>query len=183
MNFIIIHGVNADPNANWFPWLKNELERAGYEVTLPIFPTPGQSLESWLGVIEKYETKINEETVLIGHSLGASFIMDYLEKTNKKIKAVFLVAGFFKQLGSPFDEINKSFVDKEFNWEKIRNSCGKFFVFGSDNDQFVPLEMTKELAQNLNAELNIISGGGHLNKEAGYDEFHVLFYTILIELE
>ncbi len=28
MNFFIIHGVYANPEANWFPWLKKELKWA-----------------------------------------------------------------------------------------------------------------------------------------------------------
>ena len=172
MNFFIIHGIYANPKANWFPWLKRELESRGHEVIVPKFPTPlDQSLESWHRVFANYENKINEETVFIGHSLGASFILSYLEKTNKKIKAAFLVAGFFKLLNSPYDEINKSFIDKEFNWNKIKNNCEKFVVIASDNDEYISLDMGKELAKNLKAESKIVHNGGHLNKESGYDKF------------
>jgi len=91
MNFIIIHGVYSNPEDNWFPWLKKELEGQGYEVIVPKMPTPlDQSLESWLRVFSNYESKINEETVLIGHSLGSAFILNYLEKTGKKIKAAII---------------------------------------------------------------------------------------------
>ena len=183
MNFIIIHGVYANPEANWFPWLKKELENLGYEVIVPKFPTPlDQSLESWLRAIADYESKINEKTVLIGHSLGAAFILDYLERTNKKIKATILVAGFHKLLSSSYDEVNKTFVDKEFNWEKIKNSCGRFFVFASDNDKYIPLEISQELAENLNAEFKIIPNAGHINKESGYDAFPLLRECIIINL-
>ena len=184
MNFIIIHGVYADPEANWFPWLRTELEKRGFEVIVPKFPTPlDQSLESWNRVFLNYENKINEETVLIGHSLGAAFILNYLERTNKKIKAAILAAGFHKLLGSQYDEINKTFIGKDFDWEKIKSSCNKFFVFASDNDEYIPFEITEELTKNLNAEFNIVTGGGHLNKNAGYDDFPLLLETIIIEVE
>jgi len=180
MNFFIIHGVYANPDSNWFPWLKKELEAQGYEVIVPKFPTPlDQSLESWFRVFSQYENKVNEETVLIGHSLGAAFVLKYLEKANKKIKAGFLVAGFHKLLGSHYDEINKTFVDKEFDWDKIKNNCGKFFVIASDNDAYISLDISKVLANNLNAELKIIHNGGHLNKKAGYDKFPELLNLIL----
>ena len=172
MNFIIIHGVYANPESNWFPWIKKELESRGFEVIIPKFPTPlNQTPESWSRAISKYGDKISNETVLIGHSLGAAFILDYLENTNKKIKAVFLVAGFFKPVGSPYDESIRSFVDREFNWEKIKSSCKSFFVFASDNDQYIPLELSKELAKKLGAKIKIIHGGGHLNRQSGYDKF------------
>lgn len=184
MNFIIIHGVYSNPEDNWFPWLKKELEGQGYEVIVPKMPTPlDQSLESWLRVFSNYESKINEETILIGHSLGAAFILNYLEKTGKKIKAAILVSGFHKLLGSQYDEINRTFIGKEFNWEKIKASCSRFFVFAGDNDEYISLETSNELAKNLNAEMNIVHDGGHLNKKSGYDDFPLLLETIIIEVE
>ena len=184
MNFIIIHGVYSSPDDNWFPWLKKQLEGMGYEVIAPKFPTPlNQSLESWTRAFSQYEGKINEETVMIGHSLGATFILNYLEKADKKIKAAIFVSGFHKLLGSSYDELNKTFVEKEFNWEKIKSSCGKFFVFASDNDEYIPLEIGQELSRNLGAEMNVVHDGGHLNKKAGYDDFHLLLETIIIEVD
>src|SRR3989344_5336041 len=157
MNFIIIHGVYSNPEDNWFPWLKKQLEGQGYEVAVPKMPTPlDQSLESWLRVFSNCEGKINEETVLIGHSLGAAFILNYLEKTGKKIKAAILVSGFHRLLGSQYDEINRTFIAKEFNWEKIKSSCGRFFLFAGDNDEYISLEVSNELAKNLSAEMNIV---------------------------
>jgi predicted alpha/beta hydrolase family esterase len=197
MNFFIIHGIYGHPEENWFPWLKKELEKRGYEVIVPKFPTPiGQSLESWMKVLKKYENKINEETVLIGHSLGAAFILNYLEnvgipmefrvdqkprvfdKTNKKIKAAFLVAGYHELLDNQFKELNKSFVDRKFNWSNIIENCGHFFVVGSDNDEYIPLETTRQLAVLLDAEIHIIKNGGHLNKKAGFEKFPLLLELI-----
>ena len=180
MNFIIIHGIYGHPEENWFPWLKKELEKKGFEVIVPKFPTPiSQSLESWSRVISKYEDKINKDAVLIGHSLGAAFILNYLEQANKKIKAAFLVAGYHKLLSNEFYELNKSFVYKGFNWEKIKNNCSKFFVLASDNDPYIPLETNKELAKILDAELHVLHNGGHLNKKAGYGKFPLLLELIL----
>ena len=184
MNFIIIHGVYSNPEENWFPWLKKQLEGMEFEVIVPQFPTPlDQSLESWMRVFSQYESKINEETVLIGHSLGAAFILNYLEKTTKKIKAAILVSGFHKLLGISYDEGNKTFVDKQFNWEKIKSSCQKFFVFASDNDEYISLDVSNELANNLGAEMNVVHEGGHLNTKSGYDDFPLLLETIIIEIE
>lgn len=179
MNFFIIHGIYGHPQENWFPWLKGELQKKGYKVIVPKFPTPfDQSLESWLRLFSNYENEINDETVLIGHSLGASFILSYLEQTNKKIKAAFLVAGYHKPLDNEFKELNKTFVDKKFDWKKIKNNCGKFFVIASDNDPYIPLEINKELAENLHAELKVIHNGGHLNKKSGFERFPELFEII-----
>ena len=184
MNFIIIHGVYGNPEENWFPWLKKELEQNGSEVLVPKFPTPiGQSPESWLRIFSEFENKIDGNTVLIGHSLGAVFILRYLEQAKKKIKAAYLVAGFFQLLNSPYDEANKPFLEKAFDWEKIKSNCGKFFVICSDNDQYIPLDISRQLSENVNGLLEIVHDGGHLNREAGYEEFPLLLDSILIELD
>ncbi len=179
MNFFIIHGAYGNPEENWFPWLKKELEKKGYEVIIPKFPTPiGQSLESWLRVLNKYDNQIHADTVMIGHSLGVPFILNYLEQTDKEIKAAFLVAGYHHVLENQFKEMNKSFVDKKFNWNKIIENCEKFVVIGSDNDEYIPIETTRQLAFLLDAELRIINNGCHLNSKAGFDKFPKLLELI-----
>ncbi len=179
MNFFIFHGIYGHPEENWFPWLKKELEKEGYEVIVPRFPTPiGQSLESWMKVLKEDEEKIDYGTVMIGHSLGAAFILNYLEQTDKEIKAAILVAGYHELLDNQFKELNKSFVDKNFNWNKIIENCERFFVIGSDNDEYIPIETTRQLSVLLDAELHIIDNGGHLNKKAGFEKFPQLLELV-----
>lgn len=180
MNFIIIHGIYGHPQENWFPWLKAELEKKGFEAIVPKFPTPiDQTLESWLRILSHFEDRINENTVMIGHSLGAAFILGYLEQANKKIKAAVLVAGYHKLIENEFKELNKSFVGKGFDWKRIKLNCGKFFIITSDNDPYIPIEVNRELAGLIDAELKIIHNGGHLNKKAGYDKFPELLKLLL----
>ena len=105
----IIHGAYGNPNENWFPWLKKELESLDYKVISPTFPTPeNQSLENWNKVFEEYKDQLDENTIMIGHSLGCPFILNVVQNTNTKIKAIYLVAGFHTQLDHPIDEINKT---------------------------------------------------------------------------
>ena len=174
----MIHGAYGHPKENWFPWLKERLEKKGVKVYIPKFPTPkDQTLKNWFKVFEKYWKIIDGETIMVGHSLGPAFILNVLERLERgrKIKAAFLVAPFVGLLGIPeFDRINKTFTEKRFNWRKIKNKCKKFYVYSSDNDPYVPLEKGKFLAKKLNAEFKIIRGAGHFNKAAGYTKFQIL---------
>jgi predicted alpha/beta hydrolase family esterase len=89
MNAFIIHGAYGDENENWFPWLKRELESQRYTVITPRFPTPeGQSLEAWLRIMHEYQNKIDEKTIMIGHSIGCAFILNVLERSTHPVKAV-----------------------------------------------------------------------------------------------
>lgn len=181
----IIHGTEGSPEVNWFPWLKQELEKLGHTVFVPEFPTPeNQSLDNWLKFFGGYEKEINRDSIIVGHSLGPAFILNFLERTNRKIKACFLVAGFTGLLGNEhFDNLNRTFTDKQFNWNKIKENCEKFYVINSENDPYVPLEKGKELADKLEVELTILSEAGHINSEAGFIKFEKLLNMIKEELK
>ena len=180
MKVIIIHGSFGNPEENWFPWLKEELEKFGWTVSIPSFPTPeGQNLDSWTKTFEETEAGLDEETILVGHSLGPAFILNVLERIDKQVKACFFVSGFLGKLGNPeFDEINRTFTDREFYWKKIKENCPAFFVFHSDNDPYVSLEKAEELAQNLGTEVTIVQGAGHFNENGGYTKFPLLLEKI-----
>ncbi|MAG60978.1 hypothetical protein CL619_04280 [archaeon] len=179
----MIHGSFGNPDENWFPWLKNQLITAGFEVIIPSFPTPdGQSLKAWRYIFLEFENKINSETIFVGHSLGPAFILDILEKIDVKVKACFFVSGFLGFLeNSEFDEVNKTFIEREFDWEKITSNCENFLMYHSDNDPYVPLKKAEELKKKLKCELKIISGAGHFNEATGCLEFPMLFKEIIKE--
>jgi len=180
MKFFIIHGSYGNPNENWFPWLKIELEKSGHEVIMPTFPTPeGQSLETWMKVFDEYINQIDSETIFVGHSLGPAFILSVLEKIDIKVRACFFVAGWLTQLNNPdFDEINKTFLEKKFDWTKIKNNCEQFYLFNSDNDPYVPSDNAKKMGLNLNVDIITIPNAGHFNKAAGYTKFKRLLDEI-----
>ena len=176
MKVLIIHGAYSRPQGNWFPWLKEELESRGFGVSVPKFPTPvNQSLERWKKVVDKED--IGEDAVLVGHSLGAAFILNWLEEHHAV--AAFLVAGFHRRLGISLDKLNSSFIDKEFRWDAIKGHCGKRFCISSGNDPYIPLDVSRELAEKMGAELALVGNGGHLNKESGYTGFPLLKRMIL----
>lgn len=183
-NIFIIHGSYGNPEENWFPWLKKQLEFLNCKVFVPKFPTPqNQSLETWMKVFKDYEKYIDENTIFVGHSLGPVFILNILEKTNKRIKACFFISGFLNLLGDEtFDKINKTFVDKDFNWKKIKQNCSQFYIFHSDNDPYVPLKEAENLAKNLGTKVILVKGAGHFNEAAGYTKFDILLNMIKKEL-
>lgn len=180
-NIFIIHGAYGHPGENWFPWLKSELGKIGCSVFVPRFPTPeGQTLESWLKIFGGYEKYMNKDSLVVGHSLGVPFLLSVLER--KPAKAAFFVAGFASLLGNRFDDVNKTFVEKDFNWNVIRKNCRKFYIFHSDNDPYVPLEKAEKLAKNLGTGIMLVKNAGHFNEKAGYTRFDLLLERIKNEL-
>ncbi len=183
-NIFIIHGAYGTPKENWFPWLKSKLENLGCKVFVPKFPTPeNQSLENWIKVFKKYEQYLNKNSIVIGHSLGPAFLLNILENLDKPIKAAFFISGFLELSGNPaFDNINRSFIEKNFDWQKIKKNCQKFFVFHSDNDPYIPLEKAERLAKNLGVNMIVVKNAGHFNEKAGYVKFDLLLEKIKLLL-
>ncbi|MBL7055869.1 serine hydrolase family protein [Candidatus Woesearchaeota archaeon] len=179
-NAIIIHGSYGNPAENWFPWLKEALKKIDIKTFVPEFPTPkNQNLEAWNDTFKDYEKYLNQDSILIGHSIGCPFILSVLENTSIQIKASFLVAGFLGPIGNDyFDIINKTFTEKNFDLEKINKNCKNFFSYHSDNDPYIPLGKGKEFSEKIGAELKIISNAGHFNESSGYKKFEILLQDI-----
>ena len=173
MNCLIVHGAGGNPQENWFPWLKAELEKIRVGTFIPRFPTPKkQTLNEWMKVFSEFKDRIDEDAILVGHSLGVAFILNVLEK--RKANAAFFVAGFGGKVENEYWEGMKSFADKKFDWGSIRKNCSGFFVYHSDNDQYIPLSVAEELAGNVKGKLKVIKGAGHFNTAAGYNKFGLL---------
>ncbi|MCB9359207.1 serine hydrolase family protein [Candidatus Woesearchaeota archaeon] len=174
----LIHGAYGNPAENWFMWLREELEKLGHEVIAPRFPTPeDQKLENWLDIFKNYEDKLDKEAIVIGHSLGATFLLNLLEKN--KAKAMISVAGFSTLIDlQAFDEINESFI-KDFDWKRIKANCKKIIIFHSDNDPYVPLEFGENLAKALKTKVILIKDAGHFNEKSGYTKFPQLLDKVI----
>jgi len=172
----IFHGTGASKNDHWFPWLQEKLEEKGVKVCRPDFPTPeGQELENWLEMLDEQDMEIDEDTVLIGHSLGAVFILNLLNRRDLNIEAAYLVSAWTGLLpDEQFNEWNSTFQDQEFDFGKIMSSVGEIHQFHSEDDPYVPLEMAEELAENLSSNLHLKTDAGHFNADSGYIKFSEL---------
>lgn len=164
----IVHGFEGSPNGGWRGWLMQELEKQDvYACALPM-PTPeAPILQEWVGEISRaIEMNKNDEMYLVGHSLGATAILRYLENTDAKVNGVVLVSGpIIKTMNRKID----SFLETPFDFEAIKRKSEKFVVIHGDNDPYVPIADNGDVCSRaLNAQYIVIRNGGHLNGSAGY---------------
>ncbi|HHX58630.1 MAG TPA: leucine--tRNA ligase [Candidatus Moranbacteria bacterium] len=153
---LIIHGFEADGNSNWFGWLKKELEKIGCEVYNPSLPnTLHPKSEEWRKALQPYLKKLDENSVIIGHSLGSKATVDLLSAADKKIKQVFLVASALgnprrdwakmkaEWIGSDVDALKK-FWEKKVDWKRVNeNIVGKTHIIFSEDDPHIDPEHYK----------------------------------------
>jgi uncharacterized protein len=173
---VIIHGTKGSPMGNWFPWLSAELTKRGAEVIIPRMPTPeGQSLDSWLAAFAEQVGAVDRSTTVIGHSVGAVFLLRLLERAIQPIGRCVFVAGFTSAIGIPeYDILNATFVNDNYNWIAIRANAGDILCFSGDDDPYVPMAQGLEVARNLNVIPYIVPKGGHLNTASGFIAFPLL---------
>lgn len=167
----IIHGFEGMPNGAWRGWLMQELEKADvYACALPM-PTPEAPVQQeWVDEISKIiKMNPNDEIFLVGHSLGATAILRYLEIVPTKVAGAILVsAPITKTMNRKID----NFLETPFNFETIKTKAQKFVVIHGDNDPYVPItEHGDVCSKALNAQYIVVKNGQHLNGSAGY---HVL---------
>lgn len=175
----IFHGTGGNPEGNWFPWLKKELEKKGLQVIVPKFPTPeGQSLAAWLRILDQYREYITSETIFIGHSLGGMFLLKVLEQLKHPVRAAFFVAAPVGIRPIKYYDSDYSFTQFLFDWNEIKTKAKYFAVYHSDNDPYVSLGNGEELAKQLGVQLHFISHAGHLNAESGWTTFDKLLQEV-----
>ena len=180
MKLFLFHCWGGDGRSCWSGWLQDKLRASGFEVLSPDFPdTNAPKLEKWLATARDQVPSFDpaDKWVLIGHSLGCPTILRLLESfgPDEKAHAVILVAGFAKDLG--ISEI-KNFVDKKFDWKKVKDKSKKFIIINSDNDPYIELKEGERLAKLLGGELIVEHNAGHINEGSGFTEYPKLLEMI-----
>jgi len=180
-DIVILHGTFGHPFENWIPWLFDSLSSENKKVLVPQFPSPdGQSFESWEKILLSYVHLFNENTIFVGHSLGATFAVDFIVKHKLKLKKLFLISGLYKKIGiEEFDILNQSFFNSRDSLSQLKSYTDQILSIYSQNDPYLSFETLKEFADLCQAKSIIIESGGHFNKSAGYEKFHELLELIL----
>ena len=135
-NYVLIHGYKGSPQRNFFPWLKAELERRGHRVTAVSLPNPANPdvMEQVQHVIA--HASFDENTVLLGHSLGTMVALKVAEQLKQPIAKLILAAGFISPRSNEHREFAKKF-DWKFDFAKIRANARDITVLRDTGDSVV----------------------------------------------
>jgi predicted alpha/beta hydrolase family esterase len=176
---VILHGTDASPESNWFKWLKEELEKAGYLVWLPSLPgnhAPNAKVYNDFLFGSGWDFTDN---LIVGHSSGAVSVLNLLSDSRcPKIKAAVMVGAWSTCEGTdlPPEQFTNLFPSEGFDFDHIRSkSSNILFLHGSD-DPFCPLQQAKNLAKNLDSEIIVVPGGHHLGQK--FKELPILVQSL-----
>ena len=156
-NFILLHSFGGDAESNFFPWLKDELEKNGHSVFAPNLPNTNNPNISEQVDYVLANTKIDENTIIVGHSLGGVVAMRLLEKANKKVAKVMFVDSFIRP---EFADATKPEVENSQNWDmdfnKIKSLADEFIVLADRDFTVIPRKQSLEMAKIFDARLAIL---------------------------
>lgn len=166
----IVHCWGGNPNYCWYPQVKKDLEASGFEVFVPEMPdTDSPQLSQWLPTLKLAIQNPDQNTFLVGHSLGCITILHYLKSLtdDQKVGGVVLVAGFSENLDIP--EI-QNFFEKTVDLDKIKTKADHFIAIHSDNDPYVAQKHGDIFKEKLGAKLIIKHQMGHFSGPVDNEE-------------
>lgn len=172
---IIVHQWGGSPESDFYPWLKSKLEKKGFNVLVPVMPNPvAPDIESWVKTLTETVGNLDENTILVGHSVGCQTILRYLARTQGKASGIILVAPWLVLSEIVMNDEDQMKIAKQWltnlpDNTKIVARAEKMFALFSDNDPYVPIENSK-LLKEYGFTSEIIENRFHFDAESGITE-------------
>lgn len=162
-NYVILHGYTGRNDKNFIPWLKHELEQRGAKVQAPQLPNTDNPTEVEQVQYVLDNVVFDENTVLIGHSLGGLVAMRVLEQLPHKIHHLMMVApAILPQFYQGNDDIDtetgerKRFIDHfsyDFDFSKISSQAVHKTILQDNNDSESRKPSMRYIADNIGVTL------------------------------
>jgi predicted alpha/beta hydrolase family esterase len=135
-----------------------------YEARMP--NSNNAQYDEWKMWFEKIIDLLDDDIILVGHSLGGIFLAKYLSENtlSKSIKTLFLIA-------APFDDENMGESLGSFHLteslDKLERQADKIFLYYSKDDVVVPFSHAQKYKEQLpQAILRSFEDKGHFRQES-----------------
>ena len=173
MKIVLIHGYKASSKTNFFPWLAEELRKQGHEIVCPDLPNPeSPDPEEWTKFLVEAVGPIDDETIIVGHSIGGASALRFLEAAEvySTPKACILVSTPWMIKSDQF----RGFFLSELDFDVLMWKASRFAIVHSKEDEVIPFDHAEKYAQVLHAKLIPTDSCGHFQGE----RYPVLLETI-----
>jgi len=165
--FLILHGLSGSGPGHWQRWLLERLTQTGHAVRFPDLPDPDTpDPDSWRReVLAELALLDGHERVVICHSLSCVTWLAVAQELQRPVDRVALVAPPSLRSGlrelEPFFPVTAAAADVASAAAHTRLVC-------SDNDPYCPEGAADLYGHPLGVPVDLLSGRGHLNPEAGF---------------
>ncbi len=165
---IYIHGNQTTHwSFAWAAWLKQELEKKGYNTFFETFPDSiiARS-EYWLPFLKDY-IKADENDVLVGWSTGAVAAMRYAE-TNRVLGSI-LISPSYTDLDEAMEK-QSGYFNTPWNWHSIKKNQKQIALFYGDDDPYIPQDQFQFIARKLGSKTIKIHEAKHFSDQNTFPE-------------
>jgi uncharacterized protein len=174
-------------HSDWYDWLALKI-KSNYDINIHCIempdwhePTPEKSLKH----LTKNITELNEQCYFIGHSVGCQAILQFLntQKPDTIVGGFLFVAGWFA-VDKPWESLKPWLKTDVLDFSFISRMTNFKQIILSDNDPFTSdFQQNKSLWEiNLNANVNIVTGGKHFNNSTETEVLYEVEKMILYAL-
>lgn len=176
---VVAHALEQSPEGLWYPWIKEIAATKGLTATIPQLPNPQHpELKSWEETIGTAANISPKNTILIGHSLGCTTLLHFLNNYNKKEKfpLLLLVAPTIFDVGY---ESLREFFSEPFQLSSLQNKVDKIIVIVTPTDPVLkpdPLQHGLKLVNEADAKLLVIKKGNHFWNGDDLSELKMVIY-------
>ena len=153
------------------------LDKNNYDIIKPDMPCkPNAHYNEWSIWFERHIEFLDNNIILVGHSLGGGFLMKWLSenKLEKNIQQLHLVAPIFHYEADDYKLV--SFKNTSFPGIFFENNIDEVHIYHSKDDPYVPISESEEYAEKIpGAHFHIFEDRGHFLGE----DFPELFENII----
>ncbi len=152
MKYVFLHGYKSHADRPRHKWYREQLEALGHSVVIPELPNTDEPDEGEQVSAALNAAELDENTILVGHSLGGIVAMKALLKSGKKIAGLVLVA---PAMGPSKDNAPKPF-HSTFTWDIDHEAIQKqtqYRVVLSDLQEVHRVNYLQDLSEKLEAKL------------------------------
>lgn len=162
---IILHGMPSkeeyynpespsQSNKHWMPWIQRQLILKNILAQTPELPEPfDPKYESWSLIFDQFV--INKDTMLIGHSCGAGFLLRWLSEHKVSVGKVALVAPF---LDPDHDEVKSNLFDFAVDHDLVSRTKGLNIFFAPEDDKEILTSVNQIRAQLPTVQITELPG-------------------------
>lgn len=186
-NVVIVHGkptreryenpLEPKPHeANWLPWLGNQLTKQGIDAAIPVMPKPYYPVyEDWKDVFEEHH--VGPETALVGHSAGSEFLLRWLSEDKQRVAQKLILVAPYRDYEVKYGGFSSYQLDTD-----IVERVGSLMIYnGTNDDQPIQRRVDELFSHVTGAQLREFEGYGHFRKDhsMGTNEFPELLQEVI----
>lgn len=178
IKIVIIHGLEANAESYWYPWLKSELsseigkEIKAENIIIPSLPNKSD-LQLWKDKIKESIGEIGENTYFVTHGVSGIAALKIIEESGRKVGGIVLVSGFVPATQNTQNV--SSFTNTQMDYKGLIKNINHITIISTRDDKIAPYKLSEDLSDKLDAKFILEQGGKIKSGKADYVSPRIIY--------